>query len=91
MPIYAFKYSFICLHIPFNPSLILVYCLFFKSLVFLLHYVVSSKIAILLFVSIGLSVYLPVFHGFGDNYHREKRHVSPGATYLARDDGGDVM
>jgi len=31
------------------------------------------------------------FHGFGDNYHREKRHVSPGATYLARDDGGDVM
>lgn len=31
-----------------------------------------------------------MFHGFGDNYHREKRHVSPRATYLARDDGGDV-
>jgi len=38
-----------------------------------------------------LSAYLSVFHGFSDNYHREKRHVSPGATYLARDDGGDVM
>lgn len=28
-----------------------------------------------------------MFHRFGDNYHREKRHVSPEATYLARDDG----